>query len=44
MSLSIEPSATTETVLTFEEAGELFYGCHVDGHYEAGTVGTIPVT
>ncbi|HEX6579591.1 MAG TPA: cupredoxin domain-containing protein [Actinomycetota bacterium] len=42
--LALEPDATAETVLTFEEAGELFYGCHVDGHYEAGMVGTITVT
>jgi len=42
-SLALEPGATAETEVTFEDAGELFYGCHLDGHYDAGMIGTITV-
>jgi len=40
-SLALEPGETAETVVTFDEAGELFYACHIEGHYEGGMVGTI---
>jgi uncharacterized cupredoxin-like copper-binding protein len=43
-SLAMEPGETAETVITFDEAGELFYACHIEGHYEGGMVGTITVT
>ena len=43
-SLALEPGETAETVMTFEEAGALFYACHIEGHYEGGMVGTITVT
>ena len=42
-SLSLEPGEAEEVTLTFEEPGELLYACHVDGHYEAGMVGTLVV-
>jgi uncharacterized cupredoxin-like copper-binding protein len=31
-SLSLAPGETKETTITFEEPGELLYGCHVTGH------------
>jgi uncharacterized cupredoxin-like copper-binding protein len=43
-SLTLPPGETEETTITFEDAGELFYACHVAGHYEGGMVGTINVT
>jgi uncharacterized cupredoxin-like copper-binding protein len=43
-SLALAPGQTEQTTITFEAAGELFYACHVAGHYEGGMVGTINVT
>lgn len=43
-SLSLEPGETAETLITFDKAGELFYACHIEGHYEDGMVGTITIT
>jgi uncharacterized cupredoxin-like copper-binding protein len=43
-SLALSPGETEETTITFEDAGELFYACHVAGHYDGGMVGTISVT
>jgi uncharacterized cupredoxin-like copper-binding protein len=43
-SLMLEPGETADTVVTFEEAGELLYACHVEGHYDGGMVGTITIT
>ena len=34
---------TKTLVYTFNEVGELEYGCHVPGHYEAGMKGDIIV-
>jgi uncharacterized cupredoxin-like copper-binding protein len=42
-SLALAPGETEEATITFEEAGELLYACHVAGHYEGGMVGTITV-
>jgi uncharacterized cupredoxin-like copper-binding protein len=42
-SLSLAPGETKETTITFEQPGELLYGCHVTGHYDGGMVGTILV-
>lgn len=42
-SLSLDPGQTAETTVMFDEAGGLFYACHVEGHYEGGMVGTITV-
>ena len=39
----VHPGATGEVEITFDEAGELLYACHIDGHYEAGMVGTLTV-
>lgn len=42
--LSLDPGETVEATVTFEEPGELLYGCHVPGHYAGGMVGTIVVS
>lgn len=42
-SVALDPGETAETTLTFDEPGELFFACHVAGHYEGGMVGTISV-
>lgn len=41
--VSVEPGETRTLVHTFDEEGELLYGCHVPGHYAAGMVGSIAV-
>jgi uncharacterized cupredoxin-like copper-binding protein len=38
-----EPDESEEVTLTFDEPGEILYGCHEPGHYAAGMVGTITV-
>jgi uncharacterized cupredoxin-like copper-binding protein len=43
-SVSVGPGETAETVVTFDEAGELLYACHIGGHYEGEMVGTITIT
>lgn len=40
----VEPGETKELTWTFTEAGEVLYGCHEPGHYDAGMVGTITVS
>jgi uncharacterized cupredoxin-like copper-binding protein len=42
--ISIEPGETKELTWHFTQAGEVLYGCHEPGHYDAGMVGTITVT
>lgn len=42
-SLELGPGETAEATVTFDEAGELLYACHVAGHYQGGMVGTIVV-
>jgi uncharacterized cupredoxin-like copper-binding protein len=42
--VTVEPGDTQELTWTFESAGEVFYGCHVAGHYDQGMVGTIDVS
>ena len=39
--LELAPGQTREVTVTFEEEGEILYGCHEPGHYEGGMVGTI---
>ncbi|HZA20589.1 MAG TPA: plastocyanin/azurin family copper-binding protein [Actinomycetota bacterium] len=39
----IEPGQTEEATVTFDNAGEMLYGCHEAGHYDAGMVGTVTV-
>ncbi|MDQ3548673.1 MAG: heavy metal translocating P-type ATPase, partial [Chloroflexota bacterium] len=41
--VEVAPGETRTLVYTFEETGDLLYGCHVPGHYEAGMKGTITV-
>lgn len=41
--LAVGPGETDEITWHFEEAGEIFYGCHEPGHYEGGMVGTIQI-
>ena len=41
--LEIQPGETAEVTVTFEEAGEIPYGCHEPGHYQGGMVGAVIV-
>jgi len=41
--VDVPPGATATVVYTFAEAGDLLYGCHVRGHYDAGMQGIIRV-
>jgi len=40
---TLEPGESAEILVTFDEAGELIFGCHVPGHWEAGMRGTVSV-
>ncbi|MGQ0670411.1 MAG: cupredoxin domain-containing protein [Actinomycetota bacterium] len=42
--LSLAPGETMEAVVTFDQPGEVLFGCHVSEHYSGGMVGTIRVT
>jgi uncharacterized cupredoxin-like copper-binding protein len=41
--IAIEPGETKSLTWTFSSAGELIYGCHEPGHYDAGMRGTLTV-
>lgn len=41
--VSLAPGEAKELVYSFGDEGELLIGCHVDGHYAAGMMGTISV-
>ncbi|HXF74348.1 MAG TPA: plastocyanin/azurin family copper-binding protein [Actinomycetota bacterium] len=41
--LTLDPGTTGEVTVTFEEPGEILYGCHVPGHYDGGMVGKVIV-
>lgn len=41
--LAIEPGETEEVTVTFEEPGEMPFGCHEPGHFDGGMVGTVTV-
>jgi magnesium-transporting ATPase (P-type) len=41
--IELAPGETRTIVYTFDDTGELQYGCHVPGHYAAGMFGTITV-
>jgi uncharacterized cupredoxin-like copper-binding protein len=41
--LELAPGETEEATVTFEEPGEILYGCHEPGHYDGGMVGTVIV-
>ncbi|MGH2572332.1 MAG: cupredoxin domain-containing protein [Actinomycetota bacterium] len=42
--LDLLSGQTKEATVTFEDPGEILYGCHIEGHYDAGMVGTVTVT
>lgn len=42
--VELPPGATQEATVTFEDPGTVLYGCHVDGHYEAGMLGTVTIS
>jgi uncharacterized cupredoxin-like copper-binding protein len=42
--LDLPSGQTKEATVTFEDPGEILYGCHIEGHYDAGMVGTVTVT
>ena len=42
--VTVAPGATEELTWTFPSGGEVLYGCHVAGHYDAGMVGAISVS
>lgn len=42
--VTVAPGATEELTWTFPAEGEVLYGCHVAGHYDAGMVGAIRVS
>lgn len=41
--ISLEAGETKEITWTFTTAGDVLYGCHEPGHYDAGMVGVIHV-
>jgi uncharacterized cupredoxin-like copper-binding protein len=41
--LDLPPGATETATVTFDEPETILFGCHVEGHYSAGMVGTITV-
>ncbi|MDQ3915425.1 MAG: plastocyanin/azurin family copper-binding protein [Actinomycetota bacterium] len=42
--VTVAPGDTEELTWTFPSEGEVLYGCHVAGHYDAGMFGTISVS
>lgn len=42
--ISVPAGETGELTWEFTEAGSVLYGCHEQGHYDAGMVGDIDVT
>lgn len=40
----VQPGKTGEIVWTFNRAGEFAFACLINGHYQAGMVGTVSVT
>lgn len=43
VALELPPGETREVEVSFDEAGEILYGCHEPGHYAGGMVGTVTV-
>ena len=41
--VSIPAGEVRRTTYTFDEAGELIYGCHLPGHYDFGMKGVVKV-
>lgn len=42
--VTVGPGETQKLTWTFPRKGEVLYGCHVQGHYEAGMVGAIRIS
>ena len=42
--MTIDPGETSSMTWRFVEPGDVLYGCHQAGHYDAGMVGVIEVT
>jgi uncharacterized cupredoxin-like copper-binding protein len=42
--LELSAGATEEAVVTFDQSGEVLFGCHEPGHYDGGMVGTVTVS
>jgi uncharacterized cupredoxin-like copper-binding protein len=42
--LTLAPGATEEVEITFDSAADIYYACHLPGHYEGGMVGMISVS
>ncbi len=42
--ISVPAGETVDLTWEFTEPGEVLYGCHTQGHYDAGMVGNITVT
>ena len=42
--IAVEPGETVELTWVFSQPGEVIYGCHEPGHYEAGMWGVITVS
>jgi uncharacterized cupredoxin-like copper-binding protein len=40
---NLDPGESREVTVTFDEPGEMLFGCHVPGHYPAGMVGTVTI-
>jgi len=41
--LDLKPGETMEATVTFDQAGEILFGCHEPGHYDGGMVGMVTV-
>jgi len=41
--LELQPGETEEVTVTFDEPGEMPFGCHEPGHYGGGMVGSVTV-
>lgn len=41
--VELDPGETAEVTVTFPEPGEMPYGCHEPGHFDAGMFGTVIV-
>jgi len=42
--VALQPGETKDVTWTFTGSGEVLFGCHQPGHYEAGMVGTFNVS
>lgn len=41
--VELEPGESVEVTVTFPEAGEMPFGCHEPGHFDAGMFGTVTI-